>query len=487
MTERRLGGEVKKRPKKVRVNFCSHMRISSSGSRHVWAAILILEKAKKILFKSSEIGFTGCMKYLEKVIAHLRQSFADITDKRTGRNCQYSLGDIGMSAFSVFFMQQPSFLAFQRTLHNNVGKDNTQTLFGMDKIPTDNHIRKILDDIAPNQLDENYFFLLDEIEAAGGKVGRSSLGSHTLIALDGSEYFCSKKINCLSCGQRKRSDGELEYFHAFLAATIVSPGQEHVFSLPPEFITPQDGADKQDCEWRAALRWLTRVAPHCGKYNPIYLGDDLYAKQELCSRILEMGAHFIFTCKDTSHKTLCEFRKGLEPECHREILGKGSQKREYHYSWLKSLPVREGGDALYVNWINVKISTPTGKTTYNASFITDLEPDQVNIAEMVRCARCRWKIENETFNVLKNNGYHLEHNFGHGKTNLSAVLVELNLLAFSLHAGCKVMERVWQQAREVCGSRKRMFNILWSLTAYIVFPTWDSLLVMVSTGTPPPT
>ena len=426
------------------------------------------------------------MKHLEKYIEHLRQSCASMDDKRSGANCRYSMVDIAMSAFSMFFMQHPSFLAFQRTLRENTGYDNTQTLFGMQKIPTDNHIRNMLDGVLPEHFEQSFFFVMDDLARINGKIIRNVLGGHTLIALDGSEYYCSKKISCPSCSKRKRSDGNEEYFHAFLGATIVQPGNQKVFCLPPEFIQHQDGDKKQDCELKAAQRWFERLSPHCEKYNPVYLGDDLYAKHNLCNIILEKGASFIFTCKDSSHKTLNEFRKGLTPSTHIEVSGKGSQKREYHYTWLDSLPIRDGVDALPVNWFDVTIINPKGKTTYYSSFITNLPVNKKNISELASCARARWKIENETFNVLKNNGYHLEHNFGHGKETLSAVLVTLNLLAFTMHNACDAVESQWQQARETCGARSRLFIFLWTISTFHIFQTWSSLMTTIMTGRAPP-
>ena len=431
--------------------------------------------------------FHGGVKFLDACISHLRESFGELPDPRTGKNSRYAMADIGMAVFSMFFMQHPSFLAFQRSLHENTGKDNTQTLFGMDKIPTDNHIRQTLDGIDPCQLEDAYFYIVDSLAEMLPSAIRNALGGHTLIALDGSEYFCSKNISCDSCSRRLRNDGELEYFHSFLGATIVTPTNKAVLSLPPEFVYPQDGALKQDCEWKASLRWLERLAPRCNKYNPIYLGDDLYAKQEICTKILGMGANFIFTCKNNSHKTLCQFRNGIVPESHWEVKGKGNQKRKYTYSFIPALPIRDGKDALLVNWFEVVISRPDGKQTYRSSFITNLLPTAENIAELASCARARWKIENETFNVLKNNGYHLEHNFGHGKKTLASLLVAMNLLAFSLHNASDMVETLWQQARTTCGTRIRLFNVMNSLTAYIVFPSWLSLMRMIATGMPPPT
>jgi hypothetical protein len=396
------------------------------------------------------------------------------------------MADIGMAAFSVFFMQHPSFLAFQRSLHEHAGEDNTQTLFEMTKIPSDNHIRKMLDGVNPIHFEQNFFDVVDDLVDNNVPVVKNVLRGHTLIAIDGSEYFYSKKLSCQACSKRMRSDGEEEYFHSFFGASIVRPGDQKVFCLPPEFVRPQDGDKKQDCELKAAKRWVERVAPSCTKYNPIYLGDEKKKKNDLCSMILQEYGNFIFTCKDSSHKILAEFRKGISASTHSEIKGVGDQKREYHYSWISNLPIRDGDDALSVNWFDVTIVNPKGKATYHSAFITNLTPTKENISELTSCARARWKIENETFNVLKNNGYHLEHNFGHGKQTLASMLVTFNLLAFIMHNACDALERQWQHARDVCGPRTRMFIHLWNITIYHTFKSWDALMCTLITGKPPP-
>jgi hypothetical protein len=425
------------------------------------------------------------MEHLENLIAKLRLCSASMPDKRTGQNIRYQMADVGLAAFSVFFMQQPSFLAFQKTLHDNIGLDNTQTLFSMGSIPPDNHIRQLLDGVSPSHFDEMFFHVLDAIDAGNDSPLRNILGNHTLIALDGSEYFCSKKISCPNCSTRKHSNGEIDYFHTFLGATVVRPGKPEVFPLPSEFVVPQDGDNKQDCEFKAVKRWLERIGPSCSKLNPIYLGDDLFAKEPVCRDILQQGGNFLFTCKDSSHKTLAEFRKGIVPSNITEIKGRSDQKREYCYSWIESLPIKDGKDALNVNWIEITIKTIKGKITYNSSYITNIVPTKDNIIELVAAARTRWKIENETFNVLKNNGYHLEHNFGHGRKTLSSILVVFNLLAFAMHNACDLLEKPWQAARDHIGARNRFF-LQFAITSYVAFSSWDQLMLSISTGRAPP-
>ena len=117
---------------------------------------------------------------------------------------------------------------------------------------------------------------------------------------------------------------------------------------------------------------------------------------------------------------------------------------------------------------------------------TDLAVNRDTIAELAACGRARWKIENETFNVLKHRGYHLEHNFGHGKKTLASVLVALNLLAFALHGACDLIETLWQRARQRLGSRIRMFEHLRTITCYRLFPSWTALMTLLATGSAPP-
>lgn len=198
--------------------------------------------------------------------------FESHPDPRNGQNTQYALADICMSAFSMFFMHHPSFLAFQCSLHENTGRDNTLTLFGMTKIPTANHIRPVLDGMDPGALEQVYFYIVDSLAMLTPGAVHNIHGGYTLIALAGSEYFCSKNVNCETSSHRMRSDGKEEYFHTFIVASIVTLANRRALSLPPECVRPYDGASKQDCELKTVSRWLERVAPLCTKYNPIYLG-----------------------------------------------------------------------------------------------------------------------------------------------------------------------------------------------------------------------
>ena len=235
------------------------------------------------------------------------------------------------------------------------------------------------------------------------------------------------------CSSRKRAHGGTEYFHSLLAATLVAPGHQRVLPLLPEFVAPQDGCNKQDCESRAARRWLAKHGADYAGLNPVYLGDDLFSRQPICTAVRDAGGHFLFVCKPASHPAIEEFLAGLKPPELIQTVKRGRQRMTHRYRWLCDVPLRGDADAITVNWFAPDILNAAGETTYRNSFITDLPVTSDTVAELAACGRARWKIENESFNTLKTKGYHLEHNFGHGKANLAAVLASLNLLALTIH------------------------------------------------------
>jgi hypothetical protein len=426
------------------------------------------------------------MRVLEELLGGLRRACASFPDVRQWRPDNMAITDATMAAFSLFFMQSESFLAHQRRMEHGRNASNCKTLFGIERIPSDNHIRDLLDPAPPELLEPCFELTLEQMRQHDGMKDFERLDGRLLIALDGSEYFCSEKRGCPRCLTRKRSNGKTENYHTLLAATLVAPGHNRVLPLMPEFISPQDGAEKQDCERNAAKRWLQRHGERMRELRPVYLGDALFSSQPMCEAVLAQGADFLFVCKEESHKTLYEYLRGVEMQQHTVSERRmGGRTRSYIYRWVENLPLRDGKGALNAHWLSVEVVDQVGKTTYRGAFVTSLTITPENVAEIGACARARWKIENESFNVLKNHGYHLEHNFGHGKQHLAQMFVLLNLLAFAFHTVCDSVERLWQEARAVLGTRKEFFTDLHTITAYFLFPDWRALCSAMVQGNAP--
>jgi hypothetical protein len=426
------------------------------------------------------------MELLPSLLSGLKAVCAGFPDSRKGRGGNIAIADFGLSAFSMFFMQSASFLSYQRALEKGHGRSNCQTLFGICKIPSDNYIRDMLDEADPALLQPCFERLETLLAEPPMRQAFGRLGGRTLVAWDGTEYFCSQKLGCPHCLTRKRANGKTESYHSLLAATVVAPGHAKVVPLMPEFIAPQDGAEKQDCERNAAKRWLAKHHTRLSPLRPIFLGDDLFACQPVAGMVRDAGDDFIFTAKESSHKTLYEFIAGAKLSRHQEKNRRRNTTDAFRYRWIEAVPLRDGKDAMPVNWIGFQIVDDKGRVTYSSAWITSLPVSKQNVAEIVACARARWKIENESFNVMKNHGYELEHNFGHGQTFLAMTLAALNLLAFAWHAALDLLEPPWQRAREAAAKRTSFFAHILMLTAYVVFPSWQVLLEAIATFTIPP-
>jgi hypothetical protein len=426
------------------------------------------------------------MELLPSLLSGLKAVCAVFPDSRKGRGGNIAMADFGLSAFAMFFMQSASFLSYQRALEKGHGRSNCQTLFGIGKIPSDNYIRDMLDAADPALLQPCFERLETLLAEPPMRQAFGRLGGRTLIAWDGTEYFCSQKISCPHCLTRKRSNGKTESYHSLLAATVVAPGHAKVVPLMPEFIAPQDGAEKQDCERNAVKRWFARHGARLAPLRPIYLGDDLFACQPVAQMAAGKGGDFLFTCKQSSHKTLYDFINGAEVSRHEEKLRKGKTSDTLRYRWIEAVPLREGKDAMLVNWIGFEIVDAKGRVKYASAWVASLPVSKDNVAEIVACARARWKIENESFNVMKNHGYELEHNFGHGQTFLAMTLAALNLLAFAWHAALDLLEPPWQAARQAAAKRTSFFAHILMLTAYVIFPSWQVFLETIATFTIPP-
>jgi hypothetical protein len=298
-----------------------------------------------------------------------------------------------------------------------------------------------------------------------------------LIAIDGTEYFRSQKIKCPNCTITKHKNGKISYSHKVLTPVITQPNSNTVIPIEPEFVTPQDGAKKQDCELNAAKRWVERNA-HLAEKKVIILGDDLFSREPFCEQLLSKGFHFILVCKPDSHKTLYEYLTGNDSILtisNRKWNGKFHELITFRY--CNNLPIKNGEKVLHVNWTEVTITnTKTQEIIYHNSFITDIPVDRFNVDQIIQAGRSRWKVENENNNVLKTKGYHLEHNFGHGNQFLSSTLLTLNLVAFLSHIFLELTDEIYCAVRKELSARKTFFNDFRTLTKYLYFHNWHHLI-----------
>jgi len=226
---------------------------------------------------------------------------------------------------------------------------------------------------------------------------------------------------------------------------------------------------------------MTRNALRFAGQRVTVLADDLYCHQPFCQLILDYEFDFIMTCKPDSHQALYEEVAALdaigavEETTDRVWTGTRHELRTYRY--VNQVPLRADEKTLMVNWCEITVvSAMSGDVLYHNAFATNRTLTDETVRSVVAAGRARWKIENENNNVLKNQGYHLEHNYGHGGQYLSQVLLMLIVLAFLCHTVLQLADSKYQRVRAELATRKTFFDDLRALTRYLFFESWEHLL-----------
>jgi hypothetical protein len=422
------------------------------------------------------------------LVESMSDTIHTIVDSRKQRkNLKYSLHDIVLSAFSIFYFQNKSWLSFQRSAQTSKGLSNAQTMFSIKDIPSDNHIRKILDTITPKCFKMIYEKILLKIKSLGILKSFTYLDEYLLIALDGTYYHSSKNISCKCCQKRvDKETAEIHYFHSVITPTIVHPNHKKVIPLMQEFIDNSDGKDKQDCEINASKRWVDNFNNQTEK-KLIMLGDDLYSREPMIQNILDKKHSYIFVAKPTSHKYLYE---QIEMIRNLGTLDTKKQEKIVHgkkqittYSYINDVMIKSSQgkkvQSLTTNWCEVIVTNVNGKKLYHNCFITNIPLHANNVADIIQAGRTRWKIENENNNTLKTKGYNLEHNFGHGQKNLSKILCSLNILAFLFHTVQELEDELYSELRDNIGSREQFFHGINFLTTMFNFKSFNHMIEFI--------
>jgi hypothetical protein len=187
---------------------------------------------------------------------------------------------------------------------------------------------------------------------------------------------------------------------------IVAPSTAEVLALEPEFITPQDGHAKPDCEQEAAKRWVRRVAPPRPFTTVTVLGDDLFCHQPFCALLVEHDWNFILVCKPQSHPKLygwIDFLAKVDRlSVVRERHWTGQFGEIWTYCYATGLPLRVEQPALQVNWCELTIThEQTGVQLYHNAVATRHPLTATTVQPVVAAGRARWNVANENNNVLK--------------------------------------------------------------------------------------
>ncbi len=391
--------------------------------------------------------------------------FINLPDSRQAGKIKHSLHDVMMSAFACMYFQDKSFLQFQKRITEVMLPGNLANMFGIHTAPDSIQIRETLNRVDSDGIRPIFKETFSRLQRGKHLEPYQALPGLYYAAMDGTEYFSSKKISCDGCLKSEHKNGDVTCSHKVLQAAIMHPKMRQVIPLMPEPIHNADGNDKQDCEMNAAKRLIPKLRQEHPKLGLILGGDALFSKQPIIEDVLCAGMHYLFVAKPSDYVYMNEYidtaRKcrGVKSITHEDKKGK-----LYRYEWINDVPLSKRKDTIRINYLQLTIVSfdedGNEKTNFKSSWVTDLEVDAGNVEILAATGRCRWKVENECFNTLKNQGYHLEHNYGHGAEHLAFNLYLLTLAAFLFHQIFELTDRLYQACRQKLGSKVHLWETL---------------------------
>jgi hypothetical protein len=422
-------------------------------------------------------------KYLSApgLLKTVRQSFAGIADHRKSGSVDIPLTDALMSGVAMFALKYPSLLKFDEQRTESVIRSNLQHLYGVDQAPCDTQLREIADPVRPESLYPAYNALFKQLQRGKVLEQYRFLDGHYLVSMDGTGHFSSSRIKCSECCIKEHRNGDVSYYHQLLAAVMVHPDRSNVFPFAPEAIVKEDGQTKNDCERNAAKRLLARIRKTHPKLPLIVVQDGLFGTGPHINLLKSLDIRFIIVVKEGDHKTL--FDTIQEKYDNDEMRGYSyydeDKKETFVLRFVPDVPLNKSHPDILVNYLEHS-KVVDGEEEILFTWITDVKLDEENCHEVMRGGRARWKVENETFNTLKTQGYHLEHNYGHGKQHLATVFSLLMMLAFFIDQIQESSCQLFRQARRRFRSRTSLWERMRSLfTSYFIddwMLFWQSII-----------
>jgi len=404
----------------------------------------------------------------------VRRGFEEIREHRP-MNIEISLEDALMSGFAMFALKDPSLLAFDR---RRAKPENLRRVFGLQAIPSDTQMRTILDEVAPESLRPVFKAVVQQLQRGKELEKMTFMGKYYLASMDGTGYFSSKNVHCNACQQRvNHRTGEITYAHQMLGVAIVHPDQKVVIPLMPEPIIKQDGETKNDCERNAAKRLLAALHEDYPRLPLVIIEDALSANAPHINTIKQHQFHFILGVKPGDHKYLFDYVAEAHTAGKTTAFEQVEGGVTHRFQYLNAVPLNESNPEVPVNFM--EYWEINGDKTQHFSRITDFTISETTAFDLMRGGRARWKIENETFNTLKNQGYQFEHNFGHGQNHLSVILAMLMMLAFAVDQAQQLACQLFQAAWEKAGSKRflweRMRSLFYELPMASMAEIWRAI------------
>jgi hypothetical protein len=417
----------------------------------------------------------------DNLLSLVRKDFQKIQDHRA-ENAKISLDDALMSALAMFQLKDPSLLAFDKRCM--IEPENLHTAFGITTIPCDSQMRTILDPLALSSLRASFCTVFRQVQRGKDFEKMSFYRGHYLLSGDGTGYYSSSKVSSPSCLSKKSKNGDILYYQQVYAASFVFPNCKVVIPTFPEVITQQDGSTKNDCERNAAKRYYENFRREHPHLKVIVVEDGLSSNGPHIRDLQRHNLRFILGAKPGDHALLFSHINQAVKDgktTNIEYLDHEDRKKAHFFRFINQIPLNMSNPELLVNVLEYWQIDKDEKFT-KFSWVTDIPITEENVFQLMKAGRARWKVENETFNTLKNQGYNLGHNYGLGKKNLSAVFTVLMMLAFLIDQVQQLSCWLFQEALEKAGSKRYLWENIRGFFYNYRVDSMDTILRAIAHG-----
>jgi hypothetical protein len=390
---------------------------------------------------------------MDAIMGTVHNKFTNIPEHRT-RECKISLADALMSGLAMFILKDPSLLSFDNRRKND--ESNLNRVFGIKNVASDSQLREILDPVDPDLIRPMFSDIFYQLQRGKALEPLAYYQGNYLLSIDGTGSFSSEKLSSASCLEKKHKNGRTTYHQQVLGAAIVHPDYKEVIPLAPEMIVKQDGNAKNDCERNAARRFLAKVRQDHPRLGLIVIEDGLSSNGPHIRDLQAHGMHFILGAKEGDHPLLFHTLREAVDAVEFSMTDEKDPKITHRFRFLNGVPLNQANMNLKVNVI--EYWEVSDKKTLHFAWVTDFTITKDNAYILMRGGRARWKIENETFNTLKNQGYNFEHNYGLGKEHLSEVFVMLMMLAFLIDQTQQLTSAIFKAAWAKLGTKRALWE-----------------------------
>ncbi|WP_205747825.1 transposase, partial [Desulforhopalus sp. IMCC35007] len=404
-----------------------------------------------------------------------------------GANCTISLGDALMSGLAVFQLKHPSLLAFDKQRQKE--PQNLHSMFGITNIPCDSQMRTILDPLSLSSLRAPFRTVFRHLQRGKDFEKMAYIDNHYLLSGDGTGFYSSGKVSSPYCMSKKSRNGQTLYYQQMYAASFVRPDCKVVIPVFPEMITKQDGTNKNDCERNAARRFYTRFRNEHPHLKVIVVEDALASNAPHIQDLQNLNLRYILGAKPGDHAALfaeLDLAEKEERATQMSFIDPEDQKTGHFFKFVNQVPLNKSNPNLLVNVLEYSQIDKNEKIT-TFSWVTDIEITKENVYSLMRAGRARWKIENETFNTLKNQDYNLGHNYGLGKKNLSGVFTILMMLAFLIDQTQQLSCWLFQEALAKEESKKSLWEAIRAFFRNYKVDSMETILRAIAHGINGPT